>query len=67
MADMNDSVNLFDLETQQCPYDAYRTLRNDAPVYQCPHTGMYIVTRFDEDGAGSNSDPWRMAERSIEE
>lgn len=48
MADMNDSVNLFDLETQQCPYDAYRTLRNDAPVYQCPHTGMYIVTRFDD-------------------
>ncbi len=41
-------VNLFDPETQQCPFDAYRTLRDSAPVYQCPHTGMYVITRFED-------------------
>ncbi len=49
---MNDAkqpdVDLFDLETQQCPYDAYRRLRDEAPAYQCPHTGMYIITRFED-------------------
>ena len=41
-------VNLFDVETQRCPYDAYKTLRDEAPVYQCPATGMSIITRFDD-------------------
>ncbi len=41
-------VNLFDVETQRCPYDAYKTLRDEAPVYQCPATGMYVITRFDD-------------------
>ena len=41
-------VNLFDVETQRCPYDAYKTLRDEAPVYQCPTTGMYVITRFDD-------------------
>ena len=41
------NVNLFDPETQRCPYDAYKTLRDEAPVYQCPATGMYVITRFD--------------------
>ena len=41
-------VNLFDPETQQCPYDAYRTLRDEAPVFRCPVSGMYVVTRFDD-------------------
>jgi cytochrome P450 len=43
---MNSPVNLFDAQTQQCPYDAYQTLRQDHPVYQCPMTKMYIITRF---------------------
>ena len=30
------------------PYPAYQTLRDDAPVYKCPTTGMYVVTRFDD-------------------
>ncbi len=42
------NVNLFDPETQRCPYDAYKTLRDEAPVYQCPATGMYVITRFDD-------------------
>ena len=41
-------VNLFDVETQRCPYDAHKTLRYEAPVYQCPTTGMYVITRFDD-------------------
>ncbi|MEM8769449.1 MAG: hypothetical protein AAGE43_18580, partial [Pseudomonadota bacterium] len=41
-------VNLFDLETQRCPFDAYQTLRDEAPVYRCPYSGLYIVTRFDD-------------------
>ncbi|EED34683.1 putative cytochrome p450 107b1 [Luminiphilus syltensis NOR5-1B] len=41
-------VDLFNLETQQCPYDAYKALRDEAPVYQCPETGMYIITRYED-------------------
>jgi cytochrome P450 len=41
-------VNLFDVETQQCPYDAYRELRDDAPVYKQPGTDIYVVTRYDD-------------------
>jgi cytochrome P450 len=41
-------VNLFDPATQQCPYDAYKTLRDEAPVFRCPVSGMYVVTRFDD-------------------
>ena len=48
MENPQPDVNLFDLETQACPYDAYRTLRDEAPVFQCPYTGMYIVTRFED-------------------
>ncbi len=39
-------VNLFDPEVQQCPYDAYEQLRNEAPVYQIPGTQMWVVTRY---------------------
>jgi cytochrome P450 len=42
------AVNLFDPETQQCPYPAYRQLRDEAPAYRCPVTGMYVITRFED-------------------
>ena len=42
------SVNLFDTDVQQCPYDAYKTLRDDAPVYHIPGTDMYVVSRYDD-------------------
>ncbi len=54
MASTNDTplsieeVNLFDPELQQCPFDAYRVLRDEAPVYQCPASGMYVISRFDD-------------------
>ncbi|WP_296678850.1 cytochrome P450 [Novosphingobium sp.] len=41
-------INLFDAKVQQCPYAAYTTLRNEAPVYQQPGTNIYIVTRYDD-------------------
>jgi cytochrome P450 len=47
-ADKAADINLFDVETQQCPYDAYKALRDDAPVYLIPGTDMYAVTRYDD-------------------
>ncbi len=47
-ADPTPQVNLFDIGTQQCPYDAYKTLRDEAPAYQCPFSGMYVITRFED-------------------
>ncbi|MHA7820482.1 MAG: cytochrome P450 [Erythrobacter sp.] len=40
-------INLFDAELQQCPYDAYRQLRDEAPVYRLPGTDMWVVSRYD--------------------
>ncbi len=41
-------VNLFDPAVQQCPYEAYRTLRDQAPAYRQPGTNMYVVTRYED-------------------
>ena len=46
MNDLSD-INLMDLETLSCPYDAYDRLRDEAPVYQMPQSGAYVVTRYD--------------------
>jgi len=43
-----DDVNLLDVETQNCPYAAYKTLRDEAPVYVEPRTGFYVVSRYDD-------------------
>jgi cytochrome P450 len=43
-----DEINLLDHELQSCPYDAYDTLRNEAPVWRDPITGMYVITRYDD-------------------
>ncbi|MEL6876086.1 MAG: cytochrome P450, partial [Pseudomonadota bacterium] len=50
MATKSDpGVNLFDSDTQQCPYEAYKTLRDEAPVYKQPGTdNMFVVTRYDD-------------------
>ncbi len=39
--------NPFDPETLSCPYDFNRQLREQAPVYQCPKTGVFFVSTFD--------------------
>ena len=43
-----DNVNFFDPEIQECPYDAYEVLRDEAPVWHDPRTGMYVVSRYDD-------------------
>ena len=39
-------VDLFDPQVQQCPWDAYATLRDEAPAYRIEGTDMYVVTRY---------------------
>ena len=41
-------VNLFDVKLQQCPYDAYKTLRDEAPAFRQPGTDIFIVTRYED-------------------
>lgn len=43
-----DNIRLLDYETQRCPYDSYDVLRDEAPVFQDPDTGYYVVTRFED-------------------
>ena len=57
------AVNLFDPETQRCPYPAYKQLRDEAPVFQCPATGMYVITRY-EDVRRVLTDPENFASAS---
>ncbi len=40
--------NFFSEELQECPYDAYRTLRDEAPVWKDSVTGFYFITRYDD-------------------
>ena len=36
-------VNLLDVEIQECPYHAYKTLREEAPVYRDKLTGFRVA------------------------
>ena len=38
---------LFDPETLKCPYHFDKTLRNEAPVYQDPTSGVYIISTYE--------------------
>jgi cytochrome P450 len=40
-------VRLFDPETLVDPYEAYRHLRDEAPVYYAAEMGIHVVTRYD--------------------
>lgn len=42
------SINFYDPEIQKCPYEQYKTLRDDHPVYQDPDTGIYHVSRYED-------------------
>ena len=44
--DSLEQINLLDASLQNCPYHAYQKLRDDAPVWQDPVTGFFVVTRF---------------------
>jgi cytochrome P450 len=43
-----DDLNFFEPELQECPYDAYKLLRDEAPVWRDPTTGFYFITRYDD-------------------
>jgi cytochrome P450 len=40
--------NFFDPEVLECPFDFYRLLREEAPIYQLPDTNIHLVTRYDD-------------------
>ncbi len=40
-------VGLFDIPTLVHPYEAYRKLRDEAPVYHVPELNIHVVTRYD--------------------
>lgn len=48
VSESNNKIRLLDSQIQQCPYSAYQTLRDDAPVYCDPDTGFYVVSRYDD-------------------
>ena len=41
-------IDFYDPEIQKCPYEQYKTLRDDHPVYQDPNTGIYHVSRYED-------------------
>jgi cytochrome P450 len=41
-------VNFFDPAINDCPYPAYQALRDQAPIWQDPYTGMFVATRFED-------------------
>ncbi len=43
-----DQISFLDPAIQSDPYPAYRTLRDEAPVFQMPETGFYMVTRYND-------------------
>lgn len=47
MAD-DSKMDLSRVEVQKCPWEAYRLLRDDAPVHYLPGVDMYVVTRYED-------------------
>jgi len=43
-----DDFSLIDEEVQKCPYDFYRAMRTESPVYEMPETGFYIISKYDD-------------------
>jgi cytochrome P450 len=41
-----DEKSLLDPEVQEDPYEYYRALREQAPVYRMPDTGAYVLSRY---------------------
>lgn len=41
-----DDINFMNQELMECPYHAYRLLRDEAPVWKDQTTGFYVVTRY---------------------
>ncbi len=41
-----EEVTLIDPEIQECPFPTYDFLREEAPIFKDPITGMFVVTRY---------------------
>ena len=41
-------ATLADPEILECPFPTYDLLREQAPVWQDPRTGIYVITRYDD-------------------
>ena len=41
-----DEKSLLDPEVQEDPYEYYRALREQAPVYRMPDSGAYVISRY---------------------
>ena len=41
-------VDFFDPDISECPYGAYKILQDNAPVWQDPKSGMFIITRYED-------------------
>lgn len=62
MPESVEKINLFDPATNDCPYPAYAQMREEAPVWKDPTTGMYHLTRYDDIRAAT-LDPKRFTNR----
>jgi cytochrome P450 len=40
-------ISFADPAVLACPFPAYKRLREEAPIYLDPSTGMYVVTRYE--------------------
>jgi cytochrome P450 len=43
-----DEACLADVEVLECPFPTYDVLRNEAPVWRDPLTGLFVVSRYDD-------------------
>ena len=43
-----EEINFLDSGLQNCPYEAYRMLRDDAPIWKDPITGFFVISRFED-------------------
>lgn len=43
-----DEATLADAEVLECPYPMYDLLREQAPIFRDPRTGMYVITRYED-------------------
>mgnify|MGYP003340879205 FL=1 len=47
MAQSLSDINPLDPEVLACPYAFNQRLREEAPVYHCPNTGVYFISNYD--------------------
>jgi len=42
------NLDFFSAEVQECPFQIYRQLQDEAPVWQMPGTNVFVVTRYSD-------------------